>query len=161
MSTRLLNELQLRETFFHTALDDLESFLWVLIWGIVHASKDIDGADASNEAIQPMLRAWSGDAQINSAKLSIASRLWTDTVFQNLIDEWLDIFARVDYETRSVVRHLPTIPPDNQEGSKWRIGCDWLESHCMKTYEAVLKSGFKHLEDVRKYSDWTVVVAAR
>jgi hypothetical protein len=42
---RLLISCQLRETIIHTALDDLESFLWVLIWGIVHASKDIEGAN--------------------------------------------------------------------------------------------------------------------
>jgi len=30
----------------------------------------------------------------------------------------------------------------------------------MKTYEDVLKSGFDHLEDVWKYSNWKEVVAA-
>ena len=41
MSTCILCALQGQSAIIHTALDDLESFFWVLIWGIVHASKDI------------------------------------------------------------------------------------------------------------------------
>jgi hypothetical protein len=58
-----------------------------------------------------------------------------------------------------MLEHMPTIPLDNQE-SRWLRACDWLESHGMKTYQAVFKSGFGHLKDVKKYSDWTEVVAA-
>jgi hypothetical protein len=60
MSIRLLNASQVRETIIHTALDDLESFLWLLIWGIVYAS-NIEGDKTANPGIQRMLVVWSGD----------------------------------------------------------------------------------------------------
>jgi len=37
-----------------------------------------------------MLDAWSGDAKLNSAKLSAAEHSWTDAVFGDLIREWLN-----------------------------------------------------------------------
>jgi hypothetical protein len=157
MSMRTLDSLRVREPIIHTALDDLESFLWLLIWGIVHASKDIEGAKANNRGIQLMLDAWSGD---NMSKLAIAERKWRDTVFGGLIEEWLGIFRRAFNETRELMEHMPTIPLDNQQGSEWSRACNRLESHCMKTYEDVLKSGFDHLKDIGKYSDWKEVVVA-
>jgi hypothetical protein len=72
MSFRLLDAWQLRETIIHTAIDDLESFLWLLIWGIVHASKDIEGAKGANRGIHLMLVAWSGGLTSNRTKLSVA-----------------------------------------------------------------------------------------
>lgn len=51
----------------HTALDDLESFLWLLI---VHASKDIEGARANNPGIQLTLDAWQGDGDVNYSNRS-------------------------------------------------------------------------------------------
>ena len=57
MFLRLLEALLGRKTIIHNALDDLESFLWVLIWGIVHASKDIEGAKTVNGGIDRMLTA--------------------------------------------------------------------------------------------------------
>jgi hypothetical protein len=160
MSMRLLNACQGKRTTIHTALDDLESFLWLLIWGIVYASKDIDGAKTANEGIELMLIAWSGDAKSNLNKLAAAERSWEDVVFGGLIKEWLGIFTRASDDTWKFMKHLPTIPLDDQLGSEWRRACDWLESYCMKTYEAVLKSGFKHLEEVRRYSNWEEVVVA-
>jgi hypothetical protein len=160
MSMRLLAAYQGNLTIIHTALDDLESFLWLLIWGIVYASKDIDGAKAANVGIEQMLIAWSGDATSNLTKLTAAERSWDDVVFGGLIQEWLGIFTKAESDTKKFMKHLPTIPLDNQLGSEWRRACDWLESYCMKTYEAVLKSGFNHLEEVRKYSNWTDVVVA-
>jgi hypothetical protein len=159
MSMRLLPAFIEPQTHIHTALDDLESFLWVLLWVIVHALKDIDGAKAANPGIELMLDAWSGDAKSNFGKLAIAEWSWKDVVFGGLVKEWLDIFSRACHETRKLVKHLRTIPPNNQEGSDWRRTCDQLESYCMKFYEAVLKSGFKHLEDIRNYSNWTEAVA--
>ncbi|KAH8990117.1 hypothetical protein EDB86DRAFT_2807421, partial [Lactarius hatsudake] len=35
MSARLLDEWRLNNLVLHTAIDDLESFLWVLVWSLV------------------------------------------------------------------------------------------------------------------------------
>ena len=69
-----------KKKIIHTALDDLESFLWLLIWCFVHASKDIEGAKAVNEGIQVMLEAWSGDLRSNRSKLQTVRDDWRDAV---------------------------------------------------------------------------------
>ena len=96
----------------------------------------------------------------NRSKLATAEHNWTDAAFGDLIREWLGISRRARNETRQLMRHLSTIPLDNQQGSEWSRACDVLESYCMKTYKVVLKSGFDHLKDVWKYSNWTEVVTA-
>ena len=154
---RLLNASKGQGPTIHTALDDLQSFLWVLIWGVVHASKDIKGARDYNLGIKLMLEAWEGD---NRLKFSIAEFDWTDVVFGDLIGEWLLIFARGRVDNQQLIRYLPTIPLDNQQGSEWCKACDRLEAYCTKVYEDVLESGFNHLERVERYSTWEEVVAA-
>ena len=114
MSVRLLNAWQGRETIIHTALDDLESFLWLLIWGIVYTSKDIQGSKtaSANRGIQLMLVAWSGDVTYNRTKLAAAEDTWEDAVFGGLIEEWLGI--NNVYSERRLMRHMRTIPQNNR-----------------------------------------------
>jgi hypothetical protein len=157
MSTRLLSAWQLRGTTIHTAIDDLESFLWILIWGIVHASKDIAGAKRANEGIQLMLDAWSGDEKSNRSKLSTAENDWQDAVFGDLIQEWLETFRKARRENKRITGEMSTMRLGSQE---WDNACNELESYCKDTYTKVLESGFRHLEGVRDYSDWDRVVAA-
>jgi hypothetical protein len=157
MSTRLLDAWQLRGTTIHTAIDDLESFLWILIWGIVHASKDIAGAKRANEGIQLMLDAWSGDEKSNRTKLLAAENNWDDAVFGDLIQEWLETFRKARRENRRITGEMSTMRLGSQE---WDNACNELESYCKDTYTKVLESGFRHLEGVRDYSDWDRVVAA-
>src|SRR6266849_9391227 len=106
LSMRLLTLWQLQATTIHTALDDLESFLWVLIWGIVNASKDIEGAMTANKGIELMLDAWSGDMAKNMDKYSIAEYNWKDAVFGDLIQEWLKTFQKTNKETRQLIKHM-------------------------------------------------------
>jgi len=162
MSTRIQGHWQGHESVFHTALDDLESFLWVLIWCIVHLSKDIEGARANNPGIDLMLDAWSGDVPVmaNMAKLPITESLWKDAVFGSLIKKWLDTFRRMREETRDLTEFLSQIKVEEGPDSDWMKGCNLLESFCKTTYEEILQSGFEHLKDVWRYSDWEAVVAA-
>jgi hypothetical protein len=157
MSMRLLDARQLRGKIIHTALDDLESFVWLLIWGIVYACKDIDGAKGANRGIQLMLVAWSGGPMSNRTKLSTAENSWDDAVFGDLIREWLDTFRKARRENTLITRDMSTMRLGSQE---WDNTCDELESYCKDTYTKVLESGFRHLEAVREYSDWHKVVAA-
>ena len=150
---RILNASKWQEPIIHTALDDLESFLWVLIWGIVYASKDIQGARDHNLGIKLMLEAWEGDNRLKRSAIGS----WKDAVFKGLIMEWLGIFDRAIKETEQIVNLLPSIPLGSPT---WNQACDWLESYCIRIYGDVLKSGFSHLERVSNYPDWEAVVAA-
>ena len=154
---RLLNTYELREPSLHTALDDLESFFWLLMWGIVHASKDIDGAKANNRGIQLMINAWSGGLESNSNKLTIAERRWKDAVFGSLIKEWLVIFRNADQENERITGEMSSMDFGDKA---WNDACNELEAYCKETYEDLLKSGLRHLEEVKRYSDWEAVVAA-
>ena len=154
---RLLFALQRGNTTIQTALDDLESFLWLLIWGIVHAVKDIDGAKAANQGIPAMLDAWSGGVDTNSNKLSIAQRRWRDAVFGDLIQKWLGLFEPADRDNEQIAKVMSTTTVGSQE---WNDACNGLEIYCKKIYNEVLESGFRHLQEVKRYSKWDEVVAA-
>jgi len=156
MSIRLLSAWQGRQTVIHTALDDLESFLWVLMWGIVYASKDIEGAKTANGGIQLMLDAWSGDVIYNRTKYSTVES-WEDAVFGDLIQEWFNTFRQASRENKRVTEDMSIMDLGSQE---WDDACDELESYCKDIYKEVLESGFRYLEGVREYSDWDKVVAA-
>jgi hypothetical protein len=160
MSMTILGALQKRRSIFHTALDDLESFLWLLIWCIVHVSKDIEGVRANNPGIDFMLDAWSGGVIGKLDKHSAAETQWKDVVFGGLIKKWLKIFTGALDETWIYTRYLSTHEVDNGQESDWTRACDQLESCCKRTYEKILRSGFEHLESVRMYPDWKAVVAA-
>ena len=159
MSMRLLNALHVQEEIIPTALDDLESFLWLLIWCIVHASKDIEGAKTANQGIQQMLKAWSGNALYNTVKRPIAEIHWTrnDAVFGDLIQEWLNTFRRAHQENERLTEDMSTMHLGSQERDD---ACYELESYCKDVYKEVLESGFRYLEGVREFSDWDKAVAA-
>ena len=157
MSLRTLEALKEKEFIIHTALDDLESFLWVLVWCIVQISKGIEGAKAANRGIERMLSAWSGDVERSINKYPTAEQSWKDIVFGDLIEEWLGIFKKAKKETEQLTEDMSTMQIDDEE---WVGACDKFESYCTDVYEVVLKSGFRHLGTIGKYPDWDKVVAA-
>jgi hypothetical protein len=157
MSVRLLGAWQAGEATIHTGLDDLESFLWLLIWGIVYASKEIDGATDVNPGIKLMLKAWSGDANSNIAKLGHTEYNWTDAVFGDLIKNWLGIFRNVGDFNKEVAHEMSSMSPGSDE---WGKACEELESACNYVYKEILGSGFRHLSSVSDYHTWDRVVAA-
>ena len=106
---RLLFALQRGKATIQTALDDIESFLWLLIWGIVYASKDIKGAKDNNPGISSMLIAWSGDVTYNLTKLIATEETWKDAVFGDLIQGWLDTFRGVCRENNRIVKNMFTM----------------------------------------------------
>ncbi len=63
-------------------------------------------------------------------------------------------------ETRDLTEFLSQIKVEEGPDSDWMKGCNLLESFCKTTYEEILQSGFEHLKDVWRYSDWEAVVAA-
>ena len=156
MSMHVLLAMQEKEKHIHTALDDLESFLWLLIWGIVYASKDIDGSNI-NRGINLMLKAWSGDVGYNRAKWQSLEDSWRDAVFGDLIEGWSATFRKARKANIDFALDMSFMELNTQD---WNIKCDELESYCKDIYREVLESGFKHLDDVKGYSDWDRAVAA-
>lgn len=158
MSIRLLHAWKMQWTIIHTALDDLESFLWVLIWGIVYASKDIKGAMANYPGIKLMLKVWKAN---NGSKLAVADEFWANSdwnpVFGDLIQEWMKTFQQARKVNHQLTKKMSTTHLGSQE---WDEICNRLESYCEDIYREVLKSGFRHLGGVREYSDWNTVVAS-
>jgi hypothetical protein len=158
MSLRLLDALQQQRKVIHTALDDLESFLWLLIWCIVQASKDVEGAKKVNQGLEPMLKAWSSDYVTDHIyKGRIAQFEWRDAVFGDFIEEWFAISRKAEKENRRITKVMSRMHLDSQE---WEDACSEIESYCEGVYKEVLESGFKCLEGVRKCSGWDDVVAA-
>ncbi|KAH8990484.1 hypothetical protein EDB92DRAFT_746312 [Lactarius akahatsu] len=51
MSIRLLDEWYLDRPTLHTVVDDLESFLWVLVWSLVHTFKALAKIPNKNSMI--------------------------------------------------------------------------------------------------------------
>jgi hypothetical protein len=157
MSVRLLGASAAGKAIIHTALDDLESFLWLLIWGIIYASKDIEGARDANEGIKLMLDTWSGNANSNIAK-HVHALSWKDAVFGDLIREWLGIFVLARRENDLYTEGMSK---EELGSPEWTSICDDFKSYCKGIYGEVLESGFKHLNALREYSDWKEVVAAK
>jgi hypothetical protein len=133
------------------------SLFWLLIWGIVHTSKNIKGARAAYPGIESMLIAWSGDVTHNRSKLSTAEDIWSDAVFGDLIWKWLDTFQQAHQENKQVTTDMSTVHLGRQE---WNETCGKLELYFKDIYKKVLESEFRYLEGVREYSDWDKVVAA-
>ncbi|KAH9052718.1 hypothetical protein EDB87DRAFT_373712 [Lactarius vividus] len=71
MSTRLLDDWRLGRLVVHTAIDDLELFLWVLVWALVRIFK-------TRNFLEIQFR-------------NQSAKRWRDKVFRDLIRDWLRI----------------------------------------------------------------------
>ena len=157
MSVRLLGALASGQPIIHTALDDLESFLWLLIWGIVHALKDLNGAKKANPGIQLILGAWSGNAHANAAKIVHVESHWKDAVFGDLIRSWLKTFQKARTFNIEITEEMSSKRPGS---NKWVEVCETLEAYCIDIYKEVLESGFQYLAKVKEHRDWDMVLGA-
>jgi hypothetical protein len=152
-----LQAIQASEPIIHTAVDDLESFLWVLIWVIAHILQNNERATSHNRGILILLETFSGNLIVQRNKELDASEYWDDVVFGGLITEWMNTFREARKEVHQHTRNLAKLSLDSLE---WQSACDGLEAYCTTVYERVLVSGFKHLGAIRTYSDWDEVVNA-
>ena len=165
MSIRILGDWELQamqasedsKPIIHTAVDDLESFLWVLIWVIAHILQNNKRATSQNPGIPIILATFSGKLGIQRRKELDAKDYWRDVVFLDLIIEWINIFREARENVRQRTWNLAKLSSDSPE---WQSACDGLGAYCTTVYERVLVSGFKHLGAIRTYSDWDEVVNA-
>jgi hypothetical protein len=157
MSVRLLGAWINQWPIIQTAVDDLESFLWLLIWVIVHILKDKERATTHNIGIKIMLQTYSASIVSQRSKEIDVECYWTDTVFRGLIHKWISIFRLARIDIRKLSQDLIETPLDSPQRG---FVCSRLESYCMRIYNDILESGFGHLKDIRKYSTWDEVVDA-
>ncbi|KAH8997298.1 hypothetical protein EDB92DRAFT_1409468 [Lactarius akahatsu] len=154
VSIRLLRAWSKERPTLHTAADDLESFLWVLVWSLVQIFKE-----RVTDELSVIHHTWNAFSGRSFPELLLKEPLtmaeWPDRVFCGLIQEWLGI----SQESRTIVTRLQEIlleqgsDMDTQEDI-W----DELDEHCRSIYKPFIQAGYKHLEEIKKFPDWNAVV---
>ncbi|TFY51411.1 hypothetical protein EVG20_g11013 [Dentipellis fragilis] len=153
LSNRLLNSIVKRRPTIHTAIDDLESFLWVLVWVIVHILDHFEDASGEYKAMKECLAASGQDAGTQLCKDGLL-RDWEDPVFPKLIDQWWRLSQRVAEELRHSTC-LGVIGDRNAGGAAREQAYDQLGALCMNTYEEYLKAGYEFLDGMGDIEvDW-------
>ena len=155
MSTRQLDAWDAGQPIVHTAIDDLESFLWVLVWVLVHILKEV--GTTSNSTIDQLAKRLSSYyiPDIMMRESTIKQR-WKDVIFGGLVREWLAI----SQEASSVLEEHIGTDFGSGDGEDLQQRFDWLEEHCRVVYTKFIQTGHKHLENIRRYADWNAVVEA-
>jgi hypothetical protein len=150
MPRRLVNAWRWNKLVLHTAADDLESFLLVLVWSLVHIFKHT--LTKESPEISYLADIFSSYRYSDIvAKESIIMDTWPDEVFKGLILEWLTI-AQV---SRVYLHKLEgTLSALESMDAQW----DSLEKYCGEVYLKYIKAGYRHLETIRSYRDWEAVV---
>jgi hypothetical protein len=154
LSIRLLTAWLHNESIVHTAIDDLESFFWVLSWALIHILKKYGSQDPGILDVESALS--SKDIRTNLTKQYFVELFWPDVAFGSLVRDWLGILKLARREVEQL-----RLDFSRTVGSPARdIACRRLELLCIKAYEQVLKSGFKHREEISRYSQWEDVIQA-
>ncbi|KAH9044502.1 hypothetical protein EDB85DRAFT_1884997 [Lactarius pseudohatsudake] len=83
----------------HTAVDDLEFFLWVLVWSLVHILKK---SNNENSSIHRIGHTFSSSQILEVLTREHKIKYWKDLVFGDLIQEWVKFSAN----SRDFVLHL-------------------------------------------------------
>ena len=140
----------------HTAVDDLESFVWVLSWVLVHILKKYGCKELFIRYMEQVLS--SENLLQNIVKESIVDSQWPDEAFGNLLREWLGTLRSARRNIKKLRLDFSVSPPESISRG---IACDGLELYCSRIYEKVLKSGFNHREEISSwYSRWEDVIRA-
>ncbi|KAH8999062.1 hypothetical protein EDB92DRAFT_2111150 [Lactarius akahatsu] len=159
MSIRLLDEWYLDNPVLHTAIDDLESFLWVLVWSLVRISKELAKIPNRNSIIHRLGHIVSSRNYTDMLlKERLIKRQWTDKVFRGLIRDWL----RISETSRTVVSELQQtlieLVNDGDTSDAQKRIFDELDERCGKVCKEFIQSGYRHLQAIEKFSNWRDVV---
>ncbi|KAH9996880.1 hypothetical protein BJV77DRAFT_941948, partial [Russula vinacea] len=140
MSVRLLSRNGTGQPIIQTAIDDLESFSWILVWVIVHVLKGIKRqrliTQKSRFTSQVLGRSVISGGERRSTTVVAGCCLW------GARQRVVAYFPRCRHKS-CLVRTGSCIHEAGREREK---SCDELESYSKTVYEAVLESGFRHLE---------------
>ncbi len=156
MSVRLLSAWDGDQLTVHTAVDDLESFLWVLVWALVHILKEF-GTTGNSTVDQLAERLSSYSIPQIMMRESTVQRRWKDVVFGGLVREWLAISIEASL---AVEQHVGAVFGSGNDVGFQKGAFDRLEEYCRTVYMEFIQTGNKHLESIRRYSDWKAVVEA-
>jgi hypothetical protein len=147
LSLRLMRAQWTNQPTMQTAVDDLESFLWLLVWALFQIFQHPEKCD---QLVSRGFHHWRRHFPAHQMEAALSKYLVTshgmgrDAVFGGLIREWLRIFdsARdaVMMMHVEVVSSMPVGSSDREEA------CNGLASFCEGVYEAILESGYKHFE---------------
>lgn len=141
----------------HTPVDDLESFLWVLVWSVVHILKG--AAKIKTDRHSKVLRIvhyLSSQCIPDILVREIALQHdWPDMVFKDLLLEWLQITKKSQTEVNQLAKTLlKSSTTDAERNSKF----DAIDKYCRGVYKEYIQAGYKHLQAIRELSDWEAVV---
>ena len=154
MALRLLYAWDTDQPIIHTAIDDLESFLWVLVWALVHILKEF--GTTRNLDIEKLAETFSSHSIDPIMKrVSILKRAWKDIVFGGLIREWFAISQDASFD---VEQPLEIVFGSQNDNCVNQAAFDQLEEYCRTIYMKYIRAGQKYLENIRKYPDWKAVV---
>jgi hypothetical protein len=154
VSIRLLNAWQQGDPIIHTAVDDLESFLWLLCWVLVHILKKYGTKHQGILNVESTLS--SKDMVTNVTKEYFMERSWPDVVFGNLMRDWLRILTLARHEVEQFMSKFSMILAIHDR----LIAFNDLELLCYSVYGKILESGFSRREEISRYSKWEDVIQA-
>lgn len=154
ISTHLFNAWDTGDEALHTAADDLESFLWVLIWSLVNIFKKVATINNRKSKILRLDAALSGSTFNEILRRETLIEIsWHDKVFKHLIDDWLNISRRSRTTVVDCERRLLTLVDAEKDIF------DKLDKHCGAVYEEFIRTGYEHLKTIRrKYPTWNDVM---
>jgi hypothetical protein len=160
MSWRLLRAMQMGYPALHTATDDLESFLWVMVWSLVHILRRAVGTTTTKQ-----ITIINGLAeQLSSRHIpdilnreGVIMSEWKEKTFKGLLQDWL----KISVDSRIVVDELEdTLLRSSLAGdANARDMClSDIHEHCIGVYKGFLRTGYEHLRTIKDHKDWKSVV---
>jgi hypothetical protein len=160
MSRHLIRALELGHNALHTPVDDLESFLWVLVWSVTHILKWAAGVKMTNEnsIINQLAKCLSSRyvREIHAREDTLAYE-WEEKVFGGLLRDWLYISQRSRIKLNDLQDTLLLQDSlGNVAAREQSLNC--IEEHCVGVYKDFMKAGYKHYQTIRLCEDWTKVV---
>ncbi|KAG8891640.1 hypothetical protein FRB99_003437 [Tulasnella sp. 403] len=126
----------------HTAVDDLESFMWVLVW------MGLKGFSNNDRDVGPVIDAMrKGSAKLFTLEDWCAKADFSEPVdlLRPLIRHWCDMVLIYSKPMRTRLSAHPKKPTDAQERSLLQE----IKRLSLATYKAYLESGFKYLASLR------------
>jgi hypothetical protein len=146
MSTHLLTAWNARAQALHTAADDLESFLWVLIWSLNNIFKMFATITSKNSKVLQLEAILSSHTffEILHRDLYIKT-FWYDKVFKALINDWQKIAQKSqDIVLELQQRLFTSIGHRDAKGI-----LDELDKHCEEVYENYIQEGYEHFQHLQ------------
>ena len=153
MSMHLLDAWDRNAQALHTAVDDLESFFWVLIWSLVKILKKVASITNENSTILRLEKALSSHSF--DSILRRESIAYKELAFMDFIDDWQKIKQDAYYNIKNLERRLHLSNKDSEIQDIFNE----LDKHCLVAYEKFIQEGYKHLQIIQmKFPSWEDVI---